>query len=203
MKTQRYSTLLKNLTRGKVYRRDELMMYSKALDRELKMLDMKGALKKVGPGLYHYPKKSRFGFLPPNEKELLSKFLKTEDLLLLSPNWYNTLGLGLTQLSTATKVYNTKRYETLSLAGQTYYFIRPNNGFPKKLSREFLLVDLMNNLDEVGEDKNHLQNRIANKLDDFDKRRLFKLSEKHGKVNTRKFLRGLLNVGFSSSTTRC
>lgn len=200
MNTKHPSKLLPHLTRGKVYRRDELALYSNAVDRELKMLESKGALEKVGHGLYYYPKKSQFGLLPPEEQELLSKFLKTKELLLVSPNWYNTLGLGLTQLSTTTKVYNTKRYETLTLAGQQYYFIRPNNGFPKKLSREFLLVDLMNNLNTVGEDKNKLRNLVAKKLDNFDKKLLFKLAEKHGKVSTRKFFRGKLNVGFCSST---
>lgn len=199
MKTQPHIKLLKNLSQGKVYRRDELTMYSNSLDRALRVLGLKGLLKKVGPGLYYYPKKTRFGFLPPHEHELLSKFLKTEDFLLLSPNWYNSLGLGLTQLSTATKVYNTKRYEPLTLAGQQYYFIRPNNGFPKKLTREFLLVDLINNLDEIGEDKNKLQDRVARKMDNFNKKLLFKLSEKHGKIGTRKFFRDLPDVCFYSS----
>ena len=199
MNAKQHLKLLTNLSRGKVYRRDELALYSQTVDRELKMLELNGALRKVGPGLYYYPKRSRFGLLPPKEQELLSKFLKTKEILLLSPNWYNTLGLGLTQLSTTTKVYNTKRYETLELAGQKYDFVRPNNGFPKKLSREFLLVDLMNNLDKVGEDKNRLRDRISKKLDSFDKKLLFKLSERHGKVSTRKFFRDLLNVDFHSS----
>jgi len=199
MKPQRHVELLTNLTHGKVYRRNELTSYSTSVDRELKMLGSNGTLKKVGPGLYYFPKQSRFGVLPPNEQELLSKFLKTDNFLLVSPNWYNFLGLGLTQLSTATKVYNTKRYDTLSLAGQKYYFIRPNNGFPKKLSREFLLVDLLNNLSQVGEDEEQLRNAVSKKINDFDKKQLFKLSEKYGKVSTRKFLRSLLNGGFHPS----
>lgn len=199
MKAQQHLALLTKLTRGKVYRREELALYSHAVDRELKRLELGGSLKKVGPGLYYYPRKTRFGLLPPSEHDLLSKFLKTENLLLLSPNWYNTLGLGLTQLSTTTKVYNTKRYETLTLAGQQYHFVRPNNGFPKKLSREFLLVDLMNNLDEVGEDQNRLSDQVAKKIENFNKKLLFKLSEKHGKVSTRKFFRRLLSAGFHSS----
>lgn len=196
MKTQRRLELLKNLTRGNIYRRDELTVYSKAIDRELKLLENEGSLKKAGPGLYYYPKNTRFGFLPPNEHQLLSKFLKTEDFLLLSPNWYNALGLGLTQLSTTAKVYNTKRYDTLTLGGQQYSFIRPNNGFPKKLSREFLLIDLMNNLDEVGEDKEKLRKLITRKLNNFDKKKLFKLTEQYGKVRTKKFFKGLLDVDF-------
>lgn len=199
MKTKQHSTLLTNLTRGKVYRRDELATYSRAVDRDLKALTSKGSLKKVGPGLYYYPKKTRFGLLPPNEQELVSKFLKTKELLLLSPNWYNTLGLGLTQLSTTTKVYNRKRYETLTLAGYRYCFVRPNNGFPKKLSREFLLVDLINNLDDVGEDKDKLRKSVTQQANHFNKKLLFKLAEKHGKVGTRKFFKGLLNVDFHSS----
>lgn len=202
MNTQRHMTLLSHLAKGRVYRRDELALYSPSVDRDLKKLELEGTLKRVGPGLYYYPKKSRFGPLPPNEQELLSKFLKSHNLLLLSNNWYNSLGLGLTQLSTKTRVYNTKRHEILTLAGQQYYFVRPNNGFPKKLSREFLLVDLMNNLDQVGEDVYQLTDRVTKKIDNFDKTRLFKLSEKYGKVNTRKFFRGLLYDSFYTRATR-
>lgn len=192
MNAQKHMTLLSHLVRGRVYRRDEMALYSHAIDRTLKKLELEGTLKKVGPGLYYYPKNSQFGPLPPNEHELLSKFLKSQDLLLLSNNWYNSLELGLTQLSTKTRVYNTKRYATLSLAGRQYYFIRPNNGFPKKLSREFLLVDLMNNLDQVGEDVSQLTDKVTKKIDNFDKEQLSKLSEKYGKIKTRKFFRGLL-----------
>ncbi len=194
MKTQRHLALLSQLSPGRVYHRNELILHSNSVDRHLKKLESAGSLKKVGPGLYYYAKNSQFGPLPPNEHELLSKFLKSQDLLLLSNNWYNSLGLGLTQLSTRTKVYNTKRYETLTLAGHQYCFVRPNNGFPKKLSREFLLVDLMNNLNQIGEDIDKLMDKVTKKINDFDKKLLFKLSEKYGKVSTRKFFRGLLNA---------
>jgi hypothetical protein len=202
MNSLKHKALISHLVRGRVYRRDELALYSHSVDRELKKLELEETLKKVGPGLYYYPKESPFGPLPPNEHELLSKFLKSHHLLLLSNNWYNSLGLGLTQLSTKTRVYNTKRYEKLSLAGQQYYFVRPNNGFPKKISPEFLLVDLMNNLDQVGEDVSQLTNRVTKKIDNFDKKQLSKLSEKYGKIKTRKFFRGLLHDSLYSRTTK-
>ncbi|WP_426032776.1 hypothetical protein [Caulobacter sp. DWP3-1-3b2] len=62
-----------------------------------------------------------------------------------------SLGVGTTQLHNKTVVYNHKRHGKFALGGRTYDF-RMKPAVPKKLSREFLLVDLVNNLDQLGED---------------------------------------------------
>ena len=103
-------------------------------------------LTKVGPGLYLYPGKSRFGNVLPKEAELVKLFLKSSDFLVFSTNLYNQLGLGITQLKNETFVYNNKRHGEFELSGNKFSFKRPNNGFPRKLTKEFLFVDLMNNL---------------------------------------------------------
>jgi hypothetical protein len=73
-------------------------------------------------------------------------FLKDHRFLLASPNAYNALGVGTTQLYDKTVVYNHKRHGQFSLGGRTFDF-RQKPSLPKKLTREFLLVDLANNLD--------------------------------------------------------
>ena len=60
-----------------------------------------------------------------------------------SPNLYNLLGLGTTQLYNRRVVYNQKRHGTFDVGGSVYRFERRMN-IPRKLSKEFLLVDLVN-----------------------------------------------------------
>lgn len=130
--------------------------------------------------------------MPPDDRDLVKTFLKNQNFLLLSNNWYNSLGLGLTQLHNATSVYNTKRYEKVKLCGRTFEFKRPNNGFPNKLSPEFLLVDLMNNIDSLGESTETLKTKIISKVEQFDQEQLTKLAVKYGKVGTKKFFLDVL-----------
>jgi hypothetical protein len=78
--------------------------------------------------------------------------MNDSDFLMVNPNLYNTLGLGLTQLYNTTWVYNHKRKGEFKLNGKTFEF-KIKSSFPKQLSKEFLLVDLLNNLDKLAEDK--------------------------------------------------
>lgn len=181
--------ILSQLTEGDVYTWDDLGKYSKSPGRDIKRLLDEGLLKKVGPGLYLLPKKSRYGLLPANEHQLVSGFLKTDDYLMFSPNDYNSLRVGLTQLRNETFVYNNKRHEKVRLGRRNFNFKRPNNGFPKKLTKEFLLVDLMNNLDYVGEPRDQIKENVTRKVQsgEFDKKLLLSLANQYGKVGTRKF----------------
>ncbi len=60
------------------------------------------------------------------------------------------LGVGTTRLYDKTVVYNHKRHGSYTLGGRTFDFrVRPS--FPRTLNREFLLVDLVNNLDRLAD----------------------------------------------------
>lgn len=161
MNTTSYENLALHLRAGRVYRRDELLSFSKALDRDLSLLTAKGVLERLGAGLYYKPAKSLFGLLPPDNQELVKAFLKNDDFLLYSWSQYNSLGLGLTQLCNQPVVYNRKRHGLFKLGNKTFDFRMVLRGFPKKLTPEFLLVDLVNNLSELAEDvdfvKEHLK----------------------------------------------
>jgi len=185
--------LMSHLETGKVYRREALMPYTKAVDRDLLSLSKMGTLKKVAPGLYYYPKKSRFGELPPNDFDLVNTFLKDDPFLLFSWNDYNNLQLGLSQLYNKMVVYNRKRHEEVRLGNKLFDFQRPNKGFPTELSREFLLVDLLNNLSEVTDSPEEVKKHVKEKLSSFDLEKLKQLSKWYGKVGTRKFIQGIIN----------
>jgi hypothetical protein len=182
------TNLMSSLEIGKVYRREALMPYTKAVDRDLKSLLEGGTLKKVGPGLYYYPKTSRFGLLPPKDYDLVNAFLKGDPFLIFSWNDYNALRIGLTQLYNKVIVYNRKRHEEIRLSGTIFSFQRPTTGFPVTVSKEFLLVDLLNNISKVGEDPEEIKIHIKNRLSSFDLDELKKLSQLYGRMSTRKFL---------------
>lgn len=181
-----------HLEMGRVYRRETLLPFSNALDRDLKKQEKLGTLEKVGAGLYYCPRKSRFGALPPTEHELVTSFLKGDSFLLFTWNDYNALGLGLTQLYNSVVVYNRKRHETITLSGRSFDFRRPNKGYPTELSKEYLLVDLMNNLSLLAEDTDRIKARIKERLKNFDVNKVMNFARLYGKVGTRKFFEGLI-----------
>ena len=172
---------------GKVYRREDLAQVSNAVDRHLRELVSGGTLKRLAQGLYYAPKKSVFGVLPPDDQELVATFLRDKDFLVFSPSSYNTLGLGTSQLYNKTLVYNHKRHGIFSFGNRQFDFrVKPR--FPKKLTPEFLLVDAINNLDELAEDKHQVLQMVERKLSDFDQAKLTRAISKKNKKKKKKNL---------------
>src|ERR1700693_3792024 len=134
--------LIAHMRPGQVYRREDLAQWSNAVDRHLKQLLSDGTLTKLAGGLYLYPKQTVFGKAPAEDDKLVGTFLRDHRFLLASPNAYNSLGVGTTQLYDKTVVYNHKRHGRFSLGGRTFDF-RVTPAFPKTLSREFLPVPLV------------------------------------------------------------
>ena len=184
---KRLEQLKKHLRPGRVYRRADLARWSKSVDRHARQLVEQGVLQKLRNGLYYCPKVSVFGQVPPDERELVRTFLKEDDFLLTSPNAYNTLGLGTTQLYNTHVVYNHKRHGRFTLGGIPFEFRRKPR-FPRKLTEEFLLVDLLNNLPDLAEDPAALRERARAKAKALDATKLKKAARDYGKVATRKFL---------------
>lgn len=182
-----YEQLNKHLRNGHVYRRDMLLPYSKALDRDLDMLVEKGLLRKVAAGLYYKPAMSELGTLPPKDDNLVRVFLRDNHFLLYSLNQYNSLGVGLTQLYNRVIVLNRKRHGVFRLGNKEFDFRRPGKGFPRKVTPEFLLVDLVDNLAELAEDTSLVKENVRKNLANFDRDKLLHLAREYGKVSTRKF----------------
>jgi len=176
------------LKAGHVYRREDLARLSTAVDRHLRELVTVGKLQKLAQGLYHVPKQSSFGLLPPADDDVVRGFLRDNDFLVFSPSSYNTVGLGTTQLYNQTLVYNHKRHGVFRLGNRQFDFrVKPR--FPKKLSLEFLFVDLLNNLEDLAEDRDVVLNQARNKLPSFDLARLQTAVNSYGNMATRKRFR--------------
>src|SRR5882724_5443847 len=183
----RLQELKKHLRPGRVYRREDLAHWSNAVDRHLRQLVEDGTLTKLAGGLYAYPRQTVFGRAPAADDELVSTFLKDDRFLLASPNAYNSLGVGTTQLYDKTVVYNHKRHGNFSLGGRTFDF-RVKPSLPKALTREFLLVDLVNTLDRLAESKKEVLARVRERVASYNVPRLQRAARDYGNVRTRKFL---------------
>jgi hypothetical protein len=183
---RKFDEFASKLRPGQVYRRADLAAWSKAVDRHLKQALETGALTKQAAGLYYAPKQTAFGAAPPKDDELVATFLNGSRFLLASPNAYNGLGVGTTQLHNKTVVYNHKRHGSFKLGGRTYDF-RMKPAFPRKLSPEFLLVDLVNNVDQLGEDRQALLERVKSRLAAADPVRLQTAVRSYGSERAKKF----------------
>jgi hypothetical protein len=185
--------LKRHLKPGHAYRRAELTRWSTSVDRHLKQLVESGVLKKLSGGLYAYPKETVFGQAPAKDSDVVSAFLKDDRFLLASPNAYNSLGLGTTQLYDKTVVYNHKRHGDFQLGSRKFAFrVKPR--FPKSLTKEFLLVDLVNNLDQLAEAKDEVLKRVTQHLTSSDGPRLRRAVRQYGSERTKKFFERALSA---------
>ncbi len=109
------------------------------------------------------------------------------------------MGVGTTQLYNGKLVYNHKRDGRMKLNRQNHFFIK-NRKFPKKISEEFLLVDLVNNMDLLAENKEKLKKSVARKVFSMQQDKLAKAVNAYGKVGTKKFFRDLIEKqGFTDA----
>ena len=189
--TQAMNVLLKHIKQGEVYRRSDLEYFSSAIDRQLAQLTKEGKLMKLSQGLYYAPKQSKFGMVPPDDLQVVERFLKDEDFLLVSPNTFNSLGLGLTQLYNTVWVYNHKRKGEFQFNGKTFEF-KLKSSFPEKTSREYLLVDLLNNMDHLAEDQKAILDKLKNNVSSFNTEALMKATQQYGTGRTKRIIKSIL-----------
>jgi len=189
MKSMSKITELKaHLRKGQVYRREDLCGWSNAIDRHLDQLVQERLLEKLSQGLYYVPKTSAFGKVPPDEDVLVRGFLKDDRFLLVSPNSYNSLGIGTTQLYNKKVVYNHKRHGKFKIGNREFEFRRKYD-FPSKLTQEFLLVDLVNNLDELAENHDLVLNKAITKALQLPCIKFKNAVTKYGNVKTKKLFK--------------
>jgi hypothetical protein len=180
---------------GKVFRRKDLADQLPSVDRELALAVKAGTVRKAAQGLYYVPRRTPFGDVPPREEALVEKFLDDRHFLMFNLSCYNALGLGTTQLYDKTVVYNHKRHGKFTLAGFKFDF-RDKSRFPsrKQVNREYLLVDMLNNLTDLAEDPETVLSNVRRKLDTFDASRLEKMLADYGSARTRRVFRQMMSV---------
>ncbi len=184
-------TLKMQLNPGAVYRRADLEGMTTAVDRNLHALVKQGALEKLSGGLYYVPKQSVFGKLPADETQLVAAFLKDNRFVVTSSSDYNALGVGTTQLYNERRVYNQKRHGTFKLGNRSFRFVRKTY-VPEKLTKEFLLVDLVNRFNKLEEDQTALLENVKRKVKEMDRTTLAELVHNFGTVGTKKIFASFL-----------
>lgn len=172
---------------GEVFRRRDVADKYAAVDRALADAVKTGCVRKARQGLYYVPKQTPFGEAPPNPEDLVGKFLEDDHFLLFNPSSYNALGLGTTQLYNTTVVYNHKRHGKFTLAGFDFDF-RDKPRFPtaRQVTPEYLLVDLLNNLEELAEDPEALMSTVKTRLPSFDQKRLLQNLKAYGSAKAKR-----------------
>ena len=177
---------------GGVYRRQDLLAYSTNIDRALATLLQAGILHREQYGLYYCPIHSEFGPAKPREQDLIKAFLRDDRFVVYSPNLFNSLGLGTTQLYNTRIVFNRKRVGEYTLANRTYSFYRWREA-PKELSKEFLVVEFLNKSSELSENTETAIAVLKTKMPQFDNRKLLFAARHYGKTSTYQKLLALLS----------
>ena len=139
-----------------------------------------------------YQKHPHFGKVPPAEDVLVQSFLKDSRFLILTPNSYNNLGFGTTQLYNKKVVYNHKRHGKFKLGNREFEF-QLKHHFPKKLTPEFLMVDLTNNLDFLAEDQSNVLDKVIQRASQLPSKKLKQAILEYGTVKTKKILNQYFN----------
>ncbi len=143
--------------------------------------------------MYYYPTQSVFGTVPAKDEELVRSYLKDDRFLLLSFNEYNKLGVGTTQLYNITLVYNRKRHGEKKLGNRLYLFVvKPD--FPKQVTEEYLLIDLVDNLHKLAEDTAAVLERVRRKVADMDLQQLTDVAGEYGGVKAKNFFTRILTT---------
>ena len=101
-------------------------------------------------------------------------------------------GLGTTQLHNKRVVYNHKRHGNFTLGRQEVWQLQSKPHFPRKLSAEFLLVDMVGNLKQLADDQPDMLARITEKVGKMDKRKLALALSKYGNTRSKRILMPLL-----------
>jgi len=197
LEMNRLETLRKHLKEGKVYRRADLLPYTNAPDRHLAVLVSEGKLSKMAQGVYYVSRASVFGITPPEDKALVKAFLKDDKFLILSPTMYTMLGVGATQLYNERIVYNHKRHGTMVLGGRKFRFHHKQN-FPARLTEEYLLVDLVSNINKLAEDQPALLENVKRKASVMNKTVLAKAVKQYGSIQAKKFFSSILAKSVSN-----
>ena len=119
--------LKRRLRPGQVYRRKDLARWSTAVDHHLRQLVEKAGSRRCRAGSIWCRVRHAFGATPATPEKLVETFLGDDRFLMVSPNAYNGLGVGTTQLYNETVVYNRKRHGRFKLDGRVYDFrLRPS-----------------------------------------------------------------------------
>ena len=189
------TALQPKLQPGRVYRTEDLRVWTENPSRLVKRLVAEGHLERLQHGLYACRKNSRFGAVPPSDEELMRAFLRDGRFIISGPNQLNTLRLGSTGLTASTLVYNTKRSGMFILNGRR--FVLRRTPFPDTPCLEWYVVDLLDNAAQVGTTRTDLLATLRRALrrGQFDAQRLVEMAAHYSTKATQRLVAQALSPG--------
>ena len=181
-----------SLEPGMVYRTQHFARWDSNPTRLVNRLVRQGHLRRLRQGLYHCPKPSRFGEVPPDDDALLQAFLDETPYVVTGPERWNALQLGTTALHAWPLVYNTKVSGDHQLGNRRFRFRRA--AFPAEPSPEWFVVDLLRNLDSVGGDRDIVADRLRRRVqaETLDKDALWEAARRYGRRSEQAVVREAL-----------
>ena len=179
---------------GEIYRRAELVEYSRCLDRDLRVLVEAGEVRRLWRGVYCRPEMCPIGQVPPDHIKVVRALLGDDSFIVTSLNMYNAMQVGTTQLYNVWLVYNHKRSGRIKVCGQNYRFIR-GRCFPGKPTLAFCYVDLINNLEMLAEDRDAVRTQAVKKIFELGIDKVCHEARAYGTVTTRRFIEQLRRDG--------
>jgi len=187
------------LREGKVYRTEYFRRFDKNPTRFASKLVNRGDLQRLRKGLYHVPRPSAFGEVPPSESELLSAFVRGRRYLRTGPSVWNALGLGTTGVEAVPLVYNTTQTGEVELDGRRFEFRRVS--FPRDPDPEYFVVDLLENTERAGVDRATVQKALSRALavGRFDSGRLLAAARQYGSRATERLVRKAIHGEHSAA----
>ena len=187
-KKNRLANLASDMVAGQVYRAGEIKGFSKDSSRDISALLKAGLIRRAGAGIYYRPKRLAGRAVPANIASVLQKFLRSDQFLVRHISDFNKLGLGTTQHATVTYIYNRKRSGEIELDGRKYMFVMRK--LPATQTTEYLLVDMLNNLKDLGEDSRYFLQKLADTLPKMDLKmdKLLATAEEYGKRWVKRYL---------------
>lgn len=193
-KKNRLANMLSGMVAGHVYRAREIKGLSKDSSRDLNALLKAELICRAGPGLYYKPRRLAGRAVPANLDSVLQKFLRSDQFLVRYISDFNKLGLGTTQHATVTYIYNHKRSGEIELDGKKYMFVMRK--LPSTQTTEYLLVDMLNNLKNMGEEPRYFLQKLSDTLPKMNLNidKLLATTEEYGKRWVKRYLRKLDRV---------
>lgn len=177
------------LQRGRVYRTEDLSRFDKNPTRLASKLVRAGKLRRLRKGLYHAPRQSAFGEVPPSEGELLRAYFRGRPYLRTGPSVWNALGLGTTAVETVPLVYNTTHTGEVEVGGRRFELRRVR--FPQEPDPEYFVVDLLENPRRAGVELERVRRALTVALGAgrFDSEQLLDRASEYGTRATSEIVR--------------
>ena len=107
--------------------------------------------------------------------------------------WCNGKTIGTTQLYNETIVYNHKRHGVFQLGMRSFRFVLKHH-FPSDLYGEFLLVDLINHIDQLAEDRERVLSLVKTKAQAMNQEHLKNALLNYGGVRAKKELKSIAEI---------